>query len=153
MIKLSHGTLKKYKTQIFNKRYQILCLITIRKEKALCKLKLQNDFHFQRAKPNFSTKIYVLLISFRIQYVELISPLNLVLFQSLANQSTSNRLRTHLFFFKIFFLVGVQGLKVFFFLNCPCNGGPSMTPNQLRLRASSFKDLSTTNSLDFTPDF
>ena len=28
-----------------------------------------------------------------------------------------------------------------------------MTPNQLRFRASSFKDLSTTNSSDFTPDF
>ena len=28
-----------------------------------------------------------------------------------------------------------------------------MTPNQLRFRASSFKDLSTTNSSDFTLDF
>ena len=28
-----------------------------------------------------------------------------------------------------------------------------MTPNQLMFRASSFKDLSTTNSSDFTPDF
>ena len=44
-------------------------------------------------------------------------------------------------------------LKGYSFLNCPCNGGPSMTPNQLRFRASSFKDLSTTNSSDFTPDF
>ena len=36
---------------------------------------------------------------------------------------------------------------------CPCNWGSPMTPNQLRLRASSHKDLSTTNSLGFAPDF
>ena len=35
----------------------------------------------------------------------------------------------------------------------PCNGDPPMTPNQLRLRASSHKDFSTTNSSGFTPDF
>ena len=35
----------------------------------------------------------------------------------------------------------------------PCNGDLPMTPNQLRLRAPSHKDLSTTNSSGFTPDF
>ena len=34
----------------------------------------------------------------------------------------------------------------------PCNGDPPMTPNQLRLRASSHKDFSTANSSGFTPD-
>ena len=35
----------------------------------------------------------------------------------------------------------------------PCNGDLPMTPNQLRLRAKIHKDLSTTNSSGFTPDF
>ena len=33
----------------------------------------------------------------------------------------------------------------------PCNGGPPMTPNQLRFRASSQKDHLTTNSAGFYP--
>ena len=39
------------------------------------------------------------------------------------------------------------------FLKCPCTGDPSMTPNQSRFRASSFKGFSTTNSSGFTPKF
>ena len=35
----------------------------------------------------------------------------------------------------------------------PCNGDLPVTPNQLRFRAPSHKDLSTTNSSGFTPDF
>ena len=35
----------------------------------------------------------------------------------------------------------------------PCNRDPSLTPNQLRFRASSHKDVSTANSSGFTPYF
>ena len=116
------------------------CLMTISRGVRAMQIQVSKEFQLLENQPEtFHKNLSVNLISLQKYYAKLSSPPNLALFYTW-QLTNLNRLGAS-FISQLCFIVGVQcrGYRIH---NCPCNGGPPMTPNQSRFRASSHKDLS-----------